>query len=93
MPFHRQLSQRLMRPPPPRSYVHGGYQLVFNSLYIPFFKASSITGATVGARHNLEVVPIMRGAGGLPAALPPFLSSRLQFWRPGDPAGGPGTSP
>lgn len=42
-------------PLPGLFYVHGGYQLSLNSLFIPYFKASHLTGATVGARHNMEM--------------------------------------
>ena len=35
-------------------FVHGGYELLLNSYLIHYFKAT-ITGATLGARHNMEV--------------------------------------
>ena len=37
------------------SYIHGGYTLGLNSLLVPYFKASKFLGATLVARHSLEV--------------------------------------
>jgi hypothetical protein len=35
--------------------VHGGQELLVNSLHVPYYKAGQFTGAAIGARHNLEV--------------------------------------
>lgn len=37
-----------------RSYVHGGYELLFNSYAVSYFK-KDWWGAEIGNRHNLEV--------------------------------------
>lgn len=37
------------------SYVHGGQELLLNSLFVPYYKAEDFTGAAIGARHNMEV--------------------------------------
>jgi hypothetical protein len=36
-------------------YVHGGQELLVNSLHVPYYRAGDFTGAAIGARHNLEV--------------------------------------
>jgi hypothetical protein len=38
-----------------RRYVHGGQELLVNSLHVPYYRAGDFTGAAIGARHNLEV--------------------------------------
>ncbi|KAF6265180.1 hypothetical protein COO60DRAFT_1119417 [Scenedesmus sp. NREL 46B-D3] len=35
-------------------YVHGGQELLLNSLHVPYYRAGQFTGAAIGARHNLE---------------------------------------
>jgi hypothetical protein len=41
------------------SYVHGGYELLFNSYAIDYFK-NGWWGAEIGNRHNMEVRDVLR---------------------------------
>eukprot|EP00878_Enallax_costatus_P002543 GHUV01002725.1.p1 GENE.GHUV01002725.1~~GHUV01002725.1.p1 ORF type:complete len:425 (+),score=78.38 GHUV01002725.1:1919-3193(+) len=36
-------------------YAHGGHELRLNSYFIPYFKRNAWVGASLGARHNLEM--------------------------------------